>query len=310
MFNAVRGLVRRWTRRRPLVVATFLVRDERDIIGFNIEHCLDLGVQHIIVTENCSVDGTIDLLRAYERAGAVTLIREPADDYRQGEWVTRMARLAASRFAADWVFNLDADEFIWTPPGIPPGPQLLLDTVGEVPPDHGYFNLRREDMRTDPGVTADWWLESNVLRDLDTRSWRSGRPLLPKAVHRADAEVTVSDGNHAAHGPRIRPMGEWSARMVLLHFPDRGYRHYENKIRVGGAALIARGSQSGIHWQEDFGRLERGTLRDAYAERQVSAAELPAMLGSGKLVRESEFGKRMAALRERSGILRSAAQLS
>ena len=305
MFEALRSTVRRWTRRQPLVVATFLVRDERDTIGFNIEHCLDMGVRHVIVTENCSADGTADLLREYERTGSVTLIREPAEVFRQGEWVTRMARMAASRFSADWVFNLDADEFIWSQVGEPAGPQLLSDTLGDVPPDHGYFHLRREDMRVDPGSTASWWLDLNVLRDLDTRSWRSGKPLLAKAVHRADPEVTVADGNHSAHGPQIRQMGDLSSRMVLLHFPDRGYAHYEHKIRVGGAALIAGGTQSGVHWQDDFRRLEQGTLRAAYGERQVTATELPGLLSSRRLVREDQFAKRMAALRARSSIMQS-----
>ena len=53
------------------------------------------------------------MLERYAREGHVHLIREPGDDLRQDEWVTRMARLAATDFGADWVINSDADEFWW-----------------------------------------------------------------------------------------------------------------------------------------------------------------------------------------------------
>ena len=113
------------------LVMTLLVRDEADIVDAQIAFHLAAGVDFVIATDNRSEDGTTDVLERYEREGRLRLLREEGDDLRQSEWVTRMARLAATEHGADWVLNADADEFWW-----PRGPSLH-DVLAAVPPTTG-----------------------------------------------------------------------------------------------------------------------------------------------------------------------------
>ena len=65
------------------LVMTVLARDEEDIIGWNLRYHLSRGVDHIIVTDNRSQDGTRDIVREIGRSGRVTYLFEPQDDFSQ-----------------------------------------------------------------------------------------------------------------------------------------------------------------------------------------------------------------------------------
>jgi hypothetical protein len=100
-----------------MLVMTLLVKNERDIIEANVNFHRARGVEHFIVTDNGSSDGTRDLLDMLAKSVPMTAWDEPGDDYSQHRWVTRMALWARDELAADWIINNDADEFWMTPDG-------------------------------------------------------------------------------------------------------------------------------------------------------------------------------------------------
>lgn len=209
------------------LVLTLLVRDEADIVESTIAYHLARGVDFVIVTDNGSVDGTRELVLPFVRAGEARLIDEPADDYSQAQWVTRMARLAATDHAADWVVHADADEF-WWPEGCD-----LKEAFAGVPPDCAVVHAPRENFPPSPGDEEPFF-ERMTLRD--TRSVNPlGEPLPPKCAHRAHPLVEVAQGNHWALAPGFGPPRPLPGT-TILHFPVRSYRQVERKIVLGGRA--------------------------------------------------------------------------
>ena len=165
------------------LVMTLLARDEADIVDSWLAFHLNAGADFVIATDNRSQDGTTEILERYARSGHVHLIREPGEDLRQDEWVTRMARLAATDYGADWVINSDADEFWW-----PRGASLSRRARGgaaavrdgrRVPPRllpaPGRRALRRADDRALLGARADQRPGVAVQADPQGRPPRASR---------------------------------------------------------------------------------------------------------------------------------------
>lgn len=269
------------------VVMTLLVRDEADIVAAVVEHHVAAGVDMVVATDNGSVDGTAEVLAAYQDAGVLELHHEPAHDYRQAEWVTRMARRAAAVHGADWVINADADEFLWAPA---PLPEVFAAVPG------GGVVVPRDNLVASPGVTGSW-VDRLVLRDelsLSPRGTRIG----PKFCHVGDPDVSVAYGNHTAEGPRIGPAADGHP-LRMLHVPDRGAEQYRRKIRNGGAAYAANtvvSAEVGWHWREDYDRLHDGTFDETYASRQRSTSDIERQVAGGELVPDTRLRDRLHAL--------------
>jgi hypothetical protein len=221
---------------------------------------------------------------------------------RQAEWVTRMARLAATDFGADWVINSDADEFWWPRGG------SLKDVLSLVPERYGvvrgcwrHFLLRPADGRS--------FAERMTVR-LCTPAFPGEKATIyhahQKVAHRAHPAVEVEQGNHDAIGPRLEPVRGWHP-IEILHFSLRSVEQ-----------LAWKGQGGWRHWSaeeqtEHQIRLDRasndGRLDEFFAEHVVSDADLERGLAAGTLVIDTRLRDALRTIGDGAGGFRSPSQV-
>jgi len=277
---------------------TLLVRNEDDILEANLDYHLARGVDFVIATDNNSEDRTPDILERYAQRGLVHVIHEPSDDYSQRQWVTRMARLAATDFGADWVINNDADEFWW------PRAASLKEIFAAVPREFGVVVAPRLNFVARPGEAGPFYDRMTVaeVRGVPTLpEWRrfkegdeavrgSGRLnwyphfLLPKTAHRGVSDVEVANGNHSVEGTGLRPVPGWRP-VEVLHFPLRSYAHFEKKVIDGGKATERNPDPTyNGHLRQQYRLYKEGKLFDYYRPQVVDEDELAAGVREGRLL--------------------------
>lgn len=262
---------------------TLLVRDLQDIVAANIAYHLDRGVDHIIVTDNGSIDNTRAIVEQFARGGPVTLIDEPRDDYDQSAWVTRMARMAAA-MGADWVINTDADELWWPLEGD------LKSTLELVAPEYGSVIAPRANMLP-LRVLDGHAFERMVVRDVHSVNGL-GRPLPGKAAHRASDDVYVWPGNHSVSSPSLGPAVPTS-EILIYHYPHRSYEQIVHKIALGGAAVARNTAISeGVFdvWRALYKLLSADRLQEWYdALPHADDPQLAVRIASGDVVRDERL---------------------
>ncbi len=276
---------------------TLLVRDEADVVEAHLAFHLTAGIDFVVATDNRSQDGTTEILEAFAREGHLHLIREERSDFRQSEWVTRMARLAATEYGADWVINSDADEFWW------PRGRSLKDVLAAVPerygqvkgvwrsfvprPDDGRFFAERMTVRLSPSVPIN-----------DPSS--TYRPQA-KVAHRGDPNVVVSSGNHALLGSALRPLRGWYP-IEVLHLPVRTMEQWERKnlTTLAGWRDNPRGFGTAYH-ERAYEAHQQGRMSALYDSLVVSDSDLARGLESGLFTIDTRLRDALRELRSSGG---------
>jgi len=275
------------------LVMTLVVRDEADVADAQIAFHLNAGVDFVVAIDHRSHDGTTEILERYARDGYLYLIREEADEMREGDWATRMSRLAAAELGADWVIPSDADEFWWPRGG------SLKEVLASVPQRYGIVRalLRQFVPRPDNGA---FFAERMTVRVSGSAPINDPtslfRPNL-KAIHRGDPEATLSAGAHTLLESRLVPLRGWYP-IEFLHFPIRSFEQCERKYAHLRGAL---GESQNAYYERVHRAREEGRFAELYETLAIDDAALERGVADGSLVVDTRLRDALRTIRTDAG---------
>ncbi len=267
------------------LVLTLLVRDEVDIIRQNIEYHLNAGVDFIIITDNGSVDGTADICSKFVDKGVAELIIEPPVDFSQFKYVSQMANMAVVDYNADWVINADADEFF-----VPKTSNNLKTELSKISSEHSIVSIKRHDFvpikrqysSFDPRLFP---YRKSISLNL------AGKPLPPKVIHRAAANIQVSQGNHTVSGHGLYKKTD-SVGIEIFHYPIRSYKQFKTKVANAGSGYAKNkelSKNTGFHKKYWYDLLLKNELKKEFDKHYYGFFKLIKALYNKKVIREPKL---------------------
>jgi hypothetical protein len=265
------------------IVMTLLARNEEDILGAHLSFHRAAGVDLVLAIDNDSDDSTPDILASHAQDGFVDVTRETGD-LQQADWVTRLARRAATEFGADWVINADADEFYWPRGG------TLKDVFSAVPARYGGVRgmLRNFAPRPDSDES---FAERMIVRVCNPGAVDNS-PYSPrfKAMHRGAPDVEVLPGSNRVLGRGLDPLPGWYP-IDVLHFPIRSLEHFTVKYLRWWALLGTRFSEA-VHDAHSS-----GALSEFYASYVIDDDALEEGVADGALAVDTRLRDALRSLR-------------
>ena len=211
-----------------------MCKDEADVAGGMLRHLAD-EVDHIIVADNGSTDGTRDILSDLRAQLPLTVLDDPEPAYLQSRKMSYLADLAAREHGATWIVPTDFDE-IWYARG-----GRLREVLPALPPANVALAQLTNHFAT--AIDPD---ETDPFRRL---GWRQADPApLAKVAFRWEPRAVIHQGNHGV----TLPSGQeelWA--LEIRHFPYRSAEQFVRKAVNGAAAYRATDlpPSEGAHWR-------------------------------------------------------------
>ena len=238
-----------------------MVRNESDVIEAFVRHNLGI-LDGLAIVDHGSCDGTSEILAELVREGLpLRLLRDYEPAFLQSLRITTLVRETLQNESADFVFALDADEFLHVPSrerlerallDVPSGMHAVAHWPTYVPDSFadglafGSGHLRRR-------------LKVERHTALGYHKVVVGRALLTRPDDR------VGEGNHLVRSPHdvaAPPHARLRQDIACVaHCPVRSRSQLESKVIIGHLAYAARPGLEksvGFHWHDLYDDLRAG----------------------------------------------------
>lgn len=234
--------------------AITMVRNEADIWADFISYNCEI-FDNLIVIDHRSTDGTAEITEEFKKKGfAIEAFKYEDKGYYQAHLSNTLAR-RSFQAGADWVFFIDADEFIDVPDR-----DRLLGLLSESRDEvirFDWINL----IPTKFGTFEDFDLSQTFLSD--GRSSRYGKVSLPASWAARHPNFELHMGNHFVRPTTYDLPIDTRVSGQLYHLPVRSLERLRYKLANGIEAYKARtgaGQLDGFHWFELHNSIESSQL--------------------------------------------------
>ena len=247
------------------LAAVAMVRNEADIVESFVRHNLQF-LDRLVVVDHNSDDGTAEILLKLQLENLpITIEKEHVLAFNQAHRLTQAARQLATTHQPDWIFCLDADEFIRAPS------RAALESALDGMPG--------------AAVTIPWQTYLPSEKVVDPRNPLAQARERPRVDPIPELKVVLSrklalgndwllaHGNHGVSQPdesgthQVLPAPQVEG-VALAHFPMRSPDQLVKKVTLGwfGHRLLlgaeADTTQQGWHWRELHKRYAAGHWPD------------------------------------------------
>jgi glycosyltransferase involved in cell wall biosynthesis len=249
-----------------------MVRNEADIIEAFVRYNLTF-LDELIIVLHSPHDDTARIIEQLKAEGLPLVIKHNHElGFSKAEWMNRVAREVLAAKRADFLFMLDADEFIKC------SSRAYLDEAISAIPVGATAALKWESYVPTPDDASS---ERNVVKRIQHRAARETNRVCKVTLCKRfadDTSLTIADGNHAVLRGRSeleRPVPHVSFRGVsLAHFPVRSESQLVSKAFIGiwsrwvEQGRVDKSMRISNHWLQFYqelmagGNLSQERLRD------------------------------------------------